>query len=99
MTARLPTIKDLAELVRHVKAQIDDEYRASDDEDDDVPGIQLTVGWSDETGEWSYQTGDNSYMGSAYHYPHWAVVDVYRSTNSREVARDLRAQLDELTWG
>jgi hypothetical protein len=93
---RLPTIKDLAELVRAVKADIAPEYLAF--EDDDVPGIQLTIGWNPETGEWSYQTGDNSYTGGAYHYPLWGVVGVYRSSNSRDVARDIRDQLDEQAY-
>jgi hypothetical protein len=93
---RLPTIKDLAELVRAVKADIAPEYLAF--EDDDVPGIQLTIGWNPETGEWSYQTGDNSYTGGAYHYPLGGVVGVYRSSNSRDVARDIRDQLDEQAY-
>ena len=90
---KLPTIKDLAALVREVKADIDDDFRAF--EEDDKPGIQLTIGWNPKTGDWSYQTGDNSYMGSAYHYPVWAVTGVYRRSNSRELARELRAELEE----
>lgn len=96
MNAKLPTIKDLSALVRAVKADISPEYRAFEDDED--PGIQLTVGWSDETGEWSYQTGDNSFMGGAYHYPLWGVVGVYRHSNSREVARNIRDQLEEGLW-
>ena len=83
-------------LVKAVKSDIADDYRAFDD--DDLPGIQLTIGWSPDTGEWSFQTGDNSYMGSAYHYPLLAVVGVYRRSNSREVARELRDELDEQAW-
>lgn len=94
ITRRLPTIKELSALVRHVKADIAKDYRAF--EDDDKPGIQLTIGWSAESGEWGYQTGDNSYTGGAYHYPHWAVVGVYRRSNSIELARDIQSQLFEL---
>lgn len=93
--AKTPTIKELASLVRHVKAYISDDYRAF--EEDEEPGIQLTIGWNAETGSWSYQTGDNSYTGSAYHYPIWAVAGVYRRSNSREVARDLIDELLEQT--
>jgi hypothetical protein len=92
--AKLPTIADLSALVKHVKKHIDNDCRAF--EDDDKPGIQLTIGWSAESGEWSYQTGDNSYTGGAYHYPHWAVVGVYRRSNSVELARDIQSQLFEL---
>jgi hypothetical protein len=88
---KTPKIKELSALVKHVKRFIDAECRAFDD--DDSPGIQLTVGWNAETGEWSYQTGDNSYAGSAYLYPTWAVVGVYRRSNSVEVAREI---IDEL---
>src|SRR6478609_998098 len=90
-----PTIKDLSALVRHVKTCISDEYRVSDDPDDETPGIQLTIG-AHEKGDWSYQTGDNSYSGGAYGFPHWAVVGVYRNSNSREVAKDIQNQLADL---
>jgi hypothetical protein len=100
----LPSVGELAALVRAVKADIGDEYRA--DEYDTVPGICLTVGWTDKdgwgggveyrAGEWSYQTGDNSYSGGAYGYPHWAVVSVYRRSDSRALARDIRNQLADL---
>ena len=94
---KLPTIKVLAALVASLKEHgIEDDFLAF--EDDDTPGIQLTVGWSPETGDWDYQTGDNSVTGAAYHYPVWAVVGVYRNSNSREVAKDIRSQLDEETW-
>jgi hypothetical protein len=85
---RLPSIKDVAALVRHVKAQVpaaDPDYIA---EDDDRPGIDLTIGVNTLTGEWSWQTGDNSYTGGAYGYRDWGVTRVYRATNSRDCARD-----------
>ena len=94
MKPKLPSINALAELVRHIKSRIEDDYRAF--EDDDTPGIQLTVGYDPEDSSWSYQTGDNSFMGSAYGFPHWAVVGVYRRSNSREVARDIQDQIYEL---
>jgi hypothetical protein len=90
---KTPTIKELSALVRHVKKYIGDEYRAF--EEDELPSIQLTVGWNAETGAWSYQTGDNSYMGSAYLYPTWAVVGVYRRSNSVEIAREIINELLE----
>jgi hypothetical protein len=93
---KLPTIKDLADLCKAVKRDIDDEYRAF--EYSESPSIQLTIGWDDKTGEWAYQTGDNSYMGSAYHYPLWAVTGVYRRSNCRELARELQNELAEQAW-
>jgi hypothetical protein len=93
---KLPTIKELADLCKAAKSYIDDEYRAF--EDDDSPGIQLTIGWDDKTGEWAYQTGDNSFMGDAYNYPLWAVTGVYRYSNCRELARELQNELAEQTW-
>lgn len=94
---KLPLIKDLVPLIKSIKKSIADDYRAFDE--DDIPGIQLTIGWDCETGEWSYQTGDNSYTGGAYCYPDWAVVGVYRRSNSAEIARDIRRQLvDAVSW-
>jgi hypothetical protein len=90
---KLPLIKDLQALVKNVKSHIFEECRAFDE--DDIPGMQLTVGWDQDSGEWDYQTGDNSYSGAAYHYPTWGVVGVYRRSNALEVARDIRQQLAE----
>jgi len=91
----LPTIENLTDLCKEVKARICDEYRAFDE--DERPGIQLTIGWDSETGEWSYQTGDNGYMGRAYHYPIWAVTGVYRRSNCKDLARELQAELNDQT--
>lgn len=90
-----PTIQQIFELCKHVKSYIEDDSRASDSPDDDQPGIQLTIG-ADSGGGWGWQTGDNSFSGGAYHYPHWAVGYIYRDSNCREVAREMRAELDDL---
>ena len=88
----LPAKSDIESLVEAVKEEISDEYRAS--EDDDEPGIQLTVGW-DGKENWSYQSGDNSFTGGAYGYQHWAVVSVHRDTDAERLASDIRGQLEE----
>lgn len=86
---KLPTIKQVSALLRALKKDIGDEYRASDDPCDDTPGMAITIGINPETGDWSYQTGDNSYTGGAYGYHYWGVGSLYRSTNCRELAREL----------
>ena len=91
----LPTINELSALIRAIKPTILNDYRASDD--DTLPCVDLTVGWTPESGEWDYQTGDNSYSGGAYLYPIWGVVTIFRRSNSRELARDIREQLAEQT--
>lgn len=90
---KLPLIKDLVNLIKAIKKQISDEYRAFDE--DEKAGIQLTVGADTVTGEWDFQTGDNSYSGGAYFYKDWGVVGIYRNSNSLEVARDIRNQIAE----
>jgi hypothetical protein len=102
MTPKLPTIQELSSLVRSLKPTIDDvywEYRSPNaDPDDTVPSMDLTIGWSPDSGAWSYQTGDNSYTGGAYGHPIWAVATIDRRCNSRDIARELIMQLDEQTW-
>lgn len=88
---KLPLIKDLVPLIKSIKKQIADDYRAFDG--DEIPGIQLTVGACTLTGDWDYQTGDNSYSGGAYFHSDWGVVGVYRRSNALEVARDIREQI------
>lgn len=88
----LPTIREIASLLKSLKADIGDEYRAF--EDDTVPGMSVTIGWTPETGGWSYQTGDNSFTGGAYGHPVWATVPLYRRSNCRTLAREA---IDELS--
>lgn len=94
-TALLPDLGELANLVEHVK-----ETTLPICEPDDEGNIwtDLTVGWSNDTGEWSWQTGDNSFTGGAYHYPIWAVVSVGPDTDAKETALEIREQLDDQTW-
>ena len=96
---RLPTIADLARLFSALKPEIHDDYRAFEEDDDsNTPSMQVTIGWTPESGAWDYQTGDNSYSGGAYLHPHWAVVALYRRSNVRDLAREVQDQLDALTW-
>lgn len=93
MSAKLPKIKELRALLIDLKSRIQPDYRAS--EEDTLPSMQVTIG-ANTNGEWSYQTGDNSYAGGAYSYPHWAVITLYRRSNSTDLARDIQEQLMEL---
>lgn len=89
MKIQTPSLKQLTSLIKSIKSDICDEYRAF--EEDSIPGIQLTIG-ADEKG-WDYQTGDNSYSGGAYFHRFWGVAGVYRRSNSREVAKDILDQI------
>lgn len=86
-------------LFKSLKSQIADEYRCSDDPDDTTPGIQVTIGFTptseDKDCSWSYQTGDNSFTGGAYGHAHWAVINLYRRSNSRELAKDAANEIAE----
>ena len=77
-------VSEIADLLKSLKSQIDDDFRAS--EDDDKPGMQVTVSTNDEMSSWNYQTGDNSYSGGCYGDPHWAVIYLYRRSNCRALA-------------
>lgn len=85
------TISEVSGLVKAIKKTISDDYRAY--EDDDTPGILLTIGYCPEKAEWYYQTGDNSFSGGAYLCPYWGVAGVYRRSNSREIAVDIIEQI------
>jgi hypothetical protein len=88
------TREELAELIRDVQTLIDDDFLAFDD--DDQPGIQLTVASEDDGIPVAYQTGDNSFSGACYGYPYWAVVGVYADSDALELADDLISELAEL---
>jgi hypothetical protein len=82
----------LTALIAGLIPKIGDDYRASDDPSDDVPGMQITIG-ADGDG-WSYQTGDNSYTGDAYGYQYWGLGAIYRDSDPAEVAEELLRDLE-----
>lgn len=84
------TIKEIRSLLINLKADIADEYRAS--EDDTIPGMCVTIATTDGC-EWTYQTGDNSFTGGCYHYRHWSVISLYRRSNCTELAREVVNEL------
>lgn len=88
------TREAMVNLVENVKAHICDEYRAFDE--DETPGIQLTVGTNKKQDDWDYQTGDNSFSGGAYRFPFWAVIGVYEDTSPKEAAAEIFGQFNDL---
>jgi hypothetical protein len=95
MKYKLPPKNEIRRLLVDLKKNIDDDFRASDDPDDDKPGMQVTIG-ANEKGEWNYQTGDNSFTGGAYGFRHWAVISLYRDSNCNQLADEVREQIAEL---
>ncbi len=92
-----PPVSAIRALLVELKKQIADEYRCTDDSEDDTPGMCVTIGADGKgRGSWSYQTGDNSFTGGAYGFPHWAVVYLHRRDNSTELARAAVEELHEL---
>lgn len=87
--------REIAALLRELKPQIGDDYRATDDPDDDKPGMCVTVSTTDFS-SWSYQTGDNSYTGGCYGHAHWAVIYLYRRSNCCDLAREAVSELCDL---
>lgn len=85
--------REIYKLLVSLKQDIDPDFRASNDPDDDKPGMQVTLGTDDEMNSWSYQTGDNSYTGGCYGKAHWAVISLYRASNCRELAHDAVEQM------
>ncbi len=88
--------REVTKLLRSLKQDIGDEYRASDD--DTLPSMQVTIGATpqeDGSLKWNYQTGDNSYTGGAYGHPHWGVVSLYRRSNCAQLAKDCVDQIAE----
>jgi predicted alpha/beta-fold hydrolase len=81
--------KEWERLLKSLKGDIDDDYRASDDPDDETPGMCVTFGLTqndDGSLSWNYQTGDNSFTGGAYGHRAWAVVSLHRRSNCKELA-------------
>lgn len=90
--------KQVTLLLKSLKQDIGDEYRATDDPDDNTPGMQVTIGatpQSDGVLSWAYQTGDNSYSGGAYSHHNWGVIYLYRRSNCAELAKQAVEEIAE----
>lgn len=90
--------REITRLLIALKPDIADDYRATDDPDDNTPGMCVTIGATpDDDGSlsWSYQTGDNSYTGGAYGHAHWGVIYLGRRSNSRALAHDAVEEIAE----
>jgi hypothetical protein len=87
--------REVRSLLIQLKKDIGDDYRASEDPDDDKPGMCVTIS-TDDMSSWNYQTGNNSYSGSCYGQRHWAIVYLYRNSNCTELAKDAVNELGEL---
>ena len=62
----------------------------------DCNAMQVTFACNETGTEWNYQTGDNSYTGSCYPLPHWAVVCIGHDSDRPDVAADVIKQLNEM---
>ena len=95
MTQEETLIQEVTELLKELQGHIDDDFRATDDAEDDAPGMQVTIA-SNNGADWTYQTGDNSFTGSCYHYHHWGVGYLYRDSDCAETAAEM---VDEVMEG
>ena len=92
------TVKnDIKDLVVQCIACIENDHRASDE--DDTPSMLLTIGYTPERGgkaeSWGFQTGDNSYSGGAYGHEYWGVIALYRDSVATECMEDIVYQVNE----
>ena len=85
------TKTELRALIKEIKASIEDDFRAY--EDDTCPGILLTIAHSEDGKDWTYQTGDLQYSGNAYDLPVWVSQGIYGDTNVRTLADDFYAEI------
>ncbi len=87
------TLKELSEYVLDAQGQIEDDFRAT--EQDSQPSIQLTVGVDSEGDYFGHQTGDNCFTGPTYGAPVWGVIGVYRDSDTQDLAEDLMSQIED----
>lgn len=86
--------KEIQQLLISLKQDIRDDYRIEGS--DTKPGLQVTIACNDDCTGWNYQTGDTSFMGNVYGLPHWAIVDLYRRSNTKELTKNVFKQWEML---
>jgi len=92
-------VNQWAALLRLLKRDIADDYRCTDDAEDDKPGMLVTFAINTD-GEWAYQTGCNSFTGGAYGFLYWGLAYLDRRSNCKELAQsafnEAAEQLEQL---
>ena len=92
--------RQIALLLESLIPCIEDDFRCTDDPDDDIAGMLVTVGATiDEDGSisWGYQTGDNSYTGGAYGHPFWGSRGISRTTMGKDAAKEIVEEIVDQT--
>ncbi len=87
-------VKELTIDLKDYQPTIKKDYRAS--EEDEEPGMQITIATNNDLSDWALQTGDNSYSGPVYRLPHWAVIYLYPDSDCEELAKQAIRDLMEL---
>jgi hypothetical protein len=94
-------VAEWTQLLKALQGDICDDYRCTDDPDDNQPGMFVTFGFTpsneerDVSARWSYQTGDNSFTGGAYGHPVWGVVYLYRDSDCAELAQGAADEIED----
>ena len=96
-------LPEVTKLLESLVKDIGDEYRASEDPEDDTPAMRITIACKDDLAGWSYQTGDNSFTGGCYGSPYWGVGTLTRDSDCKELAEklieDMLEQIEEEAFG
>jgi hypothetical protein len=58
-------------------------------------GMDITFAINDDGDHWNYQTGDNSFTGSCYGLPHWAVTAIEEEDDVSIIYDTIIEQLDD----
>lgn len=80
------TLPELSELIKHLIANLD------------TPELDLTISTSDTLEDFRFQPGDNSFTGSCYFDPHWAVTTLTKESDPNGEAEYLIEQLGDLIF-
>lgn len=88
------TIENIRRLLVTLKSYIHDDFRCTDEPDDETPSMVVVIATKDGK-TWSYQTGDTSYFGTCYFYRHWSVIWLFRDSNCRSLAREAVRELKD----
>ena len=87
------SVTTLTRLISSIRASIEPSFLAFDE--DDEPGIMLTIGADLDLSGWAYKTGDPSFAGSSDFYPISVSEPVYQDTQPRILAYSIFEQLME----
>lgn len=88
------TVERIYKVLDSLQKEIDDDFRATDDSDDDAPGIEVRFYCDTNLKNWTWESGDISFQDNHYYSYYCSSISLYRDSDCNALAQEVFADLN-----